>query len=605
MIAIDSVLSRLNREQHRAATSPSQEILVLAGAGSGKTSVMVSRIANLQLNERVGTSNMLALTFTRLAAHEMKERIGRLIGDQLAKKLTAGTFHAFCVGVLRKWGRAVDLGSDFSIYDEDDRKAIIESVIADLRYVSQVKVTQFDPWSTEQTDAANQAVADEYRYRLRSNNAVDLDGLLVMTVQVLKETDAAQDLRRQFTHVFVDEYQDTDDRQERILELIDPEHLFVVGDPAQAIYGWRGARIENILTFEVRHPGCEVIRLERNYRSTKPILELANRVIADSAHTSPLQLWTDKDGPGIGIHDYPHEEREASVIAEHLAGLNGPPLSEVAILARTNSQVDLINKELNNRGIASFVVSNKHDPLNVYEVRRVLDYMEYLCNPMNGRALFRIVNWPERRIAELDMMRLRREATTQGRHVCELIEDATNLRDDLTQATEHHDANPWTSARVMFDCLASYVGLRVRYEVEGRNNRVDQLEAALAAIERWQDRQAIAGEPIDPETFLRWLRTRDIQDRFSDQTEDAVRIMTIHAAKGLEWDHVFLVGCNEGILPSKRGDLEEERRLFYVAVTRARETLSLSHIGKREGYGGKVQSLNPSRFLEAAEVSVR
>lgn len=611
MSVLDQVLARLNPEQHRAAITTSPKTLVLAGAGSGKTSVLVSRIAHLQLNERVGTSNMLALTFTRLAAHEMKERVGKLIGAQLSKNLTAGTFHSFCVGVLRRWGVAVGLDSDFSIYDQDDRKAILESIASDLHYGSKVKLSQLDPWAKDQPDSSYKAVSDEYLYRLRQNNATDLDGLLMLTCRLLETTDAAYWLHNTYTHVFVDEYQDTDDRQERILRVIKPKNLFVVGDPSQAIYGWRGARIENILTFEERNPGCEVIRLERNYRSTKPILAIANRVIADAPYKAPLQLWTDKEADeGLEpiVHHLSDDKSEAGFVAnavlcgclDHLYD----SLSEVAILARTNAQVETMREALEAIGVSSFVVSNSGDPLNVFDVRRVLDYMAYLCNPRDGRALFRIVNWPERRIAELDMMRLRREATMQGRHVCELIEDATNLRDDLTQATEHHDSNPWTSARVMFDCLASYVGLRVRYEVEGRNNRVDQLEAALAAIERWQDRQAIAGEPIDPETFLRWLHTRDIQDRFSDQTEDAVRIMTIHAAKGLEWDHVFLAGCNEGILPSKRGDLEEERRLFYVAVTRARETLCLSYFNQREGYGGKVQRLQRSQFLESAEVTV-
>src|SRR5690625_2362422 len=222
MNAVTRVLSRLNPEQHQAATSESPRILLMAGAGSGKTSVLVSRIGNLQVNERVGTSNMLALTFTRLAAKEMKERVGTLIGDRLARSLTAGTFHSFCVRFLRQYGHLCGLEPNFSVYDEDDKIALLEGIVADLRYGSHIRASKVNPWAQgDDATAAEKAVAQEYLYRLRRNNAVDLDGLLYLTIQVLEENeDVRDDLLALYTHVFVDEYQDTDHRQERILELI-------------------------------------------------------------------------------------------------------------------------------------------------------------------------------------------------------------------------------------------------------------------------------------------------------------------------------------------------------------------------------------------------
>lgn len=608
--ALDTVLERLSPEQRRAATSPSPCILVLAGAGSGKTSVLVSRIAHLQLNERVGTSNMLALTFTRLAAHEMKERVGRMIGEQLGKALTAGTFHSFCVKVLRKWGREVGLGPDFSIYDEEDRQAILEAVVTDLRYGALVKSSQVNPWARKQPNSAYEAIAKEYLYRLRQNNAIDLDGLLALTIRVLEETEAAEQIRRHYSHVFVDEYQDTDDRQERILQLIAPENLFVVGDPAQAIYGWRGARVENILSFEERHPGCEVIRLERNYRSTKSILSIANRVIAQAPFKAPLQLWTDKEpleGMEPSVHALTDEEAEARfVVAEVQKGVREgriTSLSSVAVLARTNRQLDAVRKAFEEAGIACFVVSNANDPLDEFDVRRVLDHAAYLTNIMDGRALMRIVNWPKRRFTDLELSRMRLEATQRGVHVSEVVRERLPLHGELMQVA-NSDPAAWQSMSALFRLLVDWTGIRNQYEQAGLINRLDMLDSAEAAIRRWEGQQLEAGEPCDPLTFLRWLRTRDVQDRFRDQTEDAVRLMTIHAAKGLEWDHVFVIGCNDQILPSKKGDFEEERRLFYVAVTRARESLCLTYMGQRQTMWGKTQLLEPSPFLVAAGLAL-
>ncbi|WP_080840063.1 ATP-dependent helicase [Cohnella massiliensis] len=596
MSRVDEVLRRLNPEQYRAATSPSSCILCVAGAGSGKTSVLTSRIGNLQVNERVGTSNMLALTFTRLAAKEMKERVASLIGEEFAKKLTAGTFHSFCVSVLRQHAHKVGRDRDFSVYDEEDRRSLIESVIADLRYTSKVRASQVNPWSGNAGNAEMKAVVDEYHYRLKANNATDLEGLLAMTEKLLSENpDIAAELSGRFSYVYVDEYQDTDDRQERILNLLRPANLFVVGDPAQSIYGWRGARIENILTFEERHPGCEVVRLEQNYRSTKPVIELANRTIERAAYQSPLQLRTDKEGDDPSVNEYLDDALEAQAISEKIQQqvAAGESTKDMAILCRTNFQLQIMQAALEQAGIPTFVVGSRNDAMNPYDVRRIVDYLAFVANPKDELPMNRIINWPERRIGDIALL----QADPEDIAALRLPELA-----GLKQFKEGIKALPcWHSVRETWNEIVRGLGLKERYEQAGIRNRIEELDRAEQFIARWEVRQQEMGEPFDPYAFLHWMRTRDMQERLAQEEADGVRLLTIHAAKGLEWERVFVIGVNEEILPSKRGDIEEERRLFYVAVTRARQWLHLSHLQQREGYGGKVQELVPSRFLGVIE----
>lgn len=596
MSKLDSVLRRLNPEQHRAATSSSARILVLAGAGSGKTSVLSARVAHLQVNERVGTSNMLALTFTRLAAQEMRTRVATLIGDELARKLTVGTFHSFCVQVLRKHAERVGLERDFSIYDTEDRDSLLEAVIKDLHYERVVKLSKVDPWGPQDVLGATTEVVREYHFRLRQNNAIDLQGLLATTFNLLRnDSEIANQYREQFSHVYVDEYQDTDQVQEGIIQLIQPTNLFVVGDPAQSIYGWRGAKIENILTFEERHPGCEVIRLERNYRSTIPILEVANRTMTGATIRSPLRLWAEEPGTVPTLQMFSTEYEEAARIHSAIWYLkeDGADLNKIAVLCRTNRQVEIVSTTLQQKGIETFVVSRSADPLNGADVRRVTDYMALAANPKDEHALHNVMNWPRRRVSDLDLLKADPEQVLSLR-----LPGLEPLSDLLCFIRDSHSL--WVSASDMFLNLIVQLGLPDHYQSQGLSNRYATLHAAALAIQRWEERQKIRAEQTDPTTFLRWIRTRDIQGRLEDPAT-GVRVMTIHAAKGLEWNHVFIVGCNEGVFPGKRGDLEEERRLFYVAVTRAREDLNLSYTQTRETFGGHVQEVAPSRFLQALQ----
>lgn len=587
----------------------------MAGAGSGKTAVLTARIARLQLKERVGTSNMLALTFTRLAAAEMKERVAKLIGEDLAKNLTAGTFHSFCVRVLRTYGKKIGVEPNFSVYDTEDAQAIMEAVINDLGLKSKVKLP-IDPWEPSKDPFVSQ-VAKEYQYRLKRNNAIDLDGLLAQTVFLLgAHQDIANELRNRFTYVFVDEYQDTDSRQATITNLIDPQNLFVVGDPSQSIYGWRGAKIENILTFAEQNPGTEEVRMECNYRSSKPILKLANNVIEKANHKSPLQLWTDKEGFEVGVTCYSTEDSEAEAIATEIAerlawgAIGGKVLSnldgikaleDVAILCRTNYQVEHYNAALQRAGLKTYVVSNNADPLKGFDARKIIDYMAYICNPRDGRALKHIINWPEQRMTDLQLHQAEMDATSNMQTLAEHLEDQLNLLTgwDIIEGWE-------TDVTKLWDTVVKNIGLRDMYRKQNLGNRIDALNTAEQAISRWWDRQETMGESTDPYAFLRWMRTKDIQDKLAQEKPEGVQIMTVHAAKGLEWPHVYIPGCNKDVFPSKKGDIEEERRLFYVAVTRAKKTLNLSYYDQKETNWGKKQlvDMKPSPFLEAMGVTV-
>lgn len=596
---LDNLINKLNEPQRQAVETSESRVLVMAGAGSGKTSVLTTRIAHLQLNERVGTSNMLALTFTRLAATEMKERVGKILGENLTKNLTTGTFHSFCVRILRTYGSKIGMEPTFSVYDTEDRDALMESVIRELLLVGKVKPT-IDPWYEPENPFEAQVIR-EYKYRLRRNNALDLDGLLAETVRLLTEhPDVASELQKRYTHIFVDEYQDTDSRQEAIIEAIEPKNLFVVGDPSQAIYGWRGAKIENILTFEERNRilGTEVVRMERNYRSTKPILNFANKIIELSSFGNPLQLWTDKDGPRIELDIYQSEDEEASMIARLIDNQinQGVKAEDIAILCRTNYQVDHYNRALKQAGLKTYVVSNKADPLNAWDVRRIVDYMSYICNPKDDRAFRKIINWPDQRMTDLELQQAELESTVKMISMPELLQDRVmDILSSWLLESWHNDV------RLLWKQVIDNLGLEERYQSQGLHNRIADLMRAEEAIERWVVRQVGLGESYDPYTFLRWLRTKDIQERMVQEKPEGVQILTVHAAKGLEWAHVYVPGCNLDVFPSKKGDHEEERRLFYVAVTRAKETLHLSHFKERQNPWGKRETvtMKPSPFLEA------
>jgi DNA helicase II / ATP-dependent DNA helicase PcrA len=593
------LLHELNDEQRQAAVSESKNILCLAGAGTGKTKTLVSRIAHLNDN-RVGPSNMLALTFTRLAGAEMKERLEKLIGEEKTKELFCNTFHSFCVNVLREFGYKVGLDSNFMIYDQADRDSLIKTIIDEFCYRTTVNKVLDAIYSEVSETSEEVAVLKELHFRMNSNNAIDLDGLLEMVKQLfIHYSDVTEHYRKQYKYVFVDEYQDTSDTQKEIIQLLDPEHLFVVGDDFQAIYGWRGAEVENILNFDKEFENVETVKLTKNYRSTKPIIDAANRLIKFNVNQTDKELETSLEGVEVTIEHYENMREEADAIVEKIA--QAKSFSDIAILARTNAQIEQMERALRENNIPTLVLSNKGDPLKDQDTQMLLGFMEIVINQKESWKIKRLVNYPETRLGilqleEVELYRIERDCTyleaLQAKQ-----KDYPKLQSFFNIINKLKSLNLYQmDAMTAFRAIVHTVGIIPMYQEKGLNNRVERLAMARDRIGRWIKQQERLGDKPSPENFLRWMVTRDIQEKLMDD-RDAVRLMTVHGSKGLEFETVYIVGVNEDVFPSGRGDIEEERRLMYVAVTRAKRKLHISGNRFKTDFSHKRVALEESRFI--------
>jgi DNA helicase-2/ATP-dependent DNA helicase PcrA len=607
------LLNGLNEAQRRAVTSTAPVILCLAGAGSGKTRTLTHRIAYLHQEHRVGTSNMLALTFTRLAGKEMKERIMNLIGEDQGKKLFVNTFHAFAVSVLRDWGFKLGIEKNFTIYDQEDRDSIMKQIISDfgekttLNKVYQLleRIKGGDDVSATTEEGR---VIREYGYRLKQNNAVDLD-TLVPLVNALwtKDPGILQHYQQTYSHVFVDEFQDTSDDQAKFLRLLNPKNLFVVGDDFQAIYGWRQARVEYILNFHETYPNSEIIKLEDNYRSTREIVETANRLIAHNQKQTNKTLRAHKDGSAIEIFETQDETEEAGEVIARVKALqvSGTPLKEIAILARTNNQIDMLKEIMDEMDIPAIRVSGKDDPFKKRDIYLLLCWINHICNRQDSFTLKKIINFPRQFVSPIQLKEFEIKAMEKDI----TLDEALNLSSDINIQKHFFDVIKTVENRVMgegasdmsqyFKILVEVLDMKHFYDDQGLTNRVKDMERAYQYMWRWEQSKKELGEDSSVYAFLKWLRYRDIQEKFILETQDAVKLMTVHASKGLEFNTVFVIGMNQGVFPSKKTqDIEEERRLFYVAITRAKERLFISRPKEITGFNGLPFNPEPSQFIE-------
>lgn len=602
------LLSGLNEQQLQAVTSDNPIILNLAGAGSGKTRVLTHRMAYLHQEKRVGTGNMLALTFTRLAAKEMKERVMKLVGTSEGYKLTIGTFHSFCVRILKEWGHLVSLEKNFTIYGEDDRRAIIQSCIEELGYKVKLQDVLDNLYTVLPEDSPVAKVTAEYRYRLARNNALDLDGLLAATREVLTFPQVQMELQSRYRYVFVDEFQDTNDIQLEIIQLLNPENLFVVGDDFQAIYGWRGSNVRNIIEFPDKHPGCEVIKLEQNYRSTKQIVSAANLLIKHNLSQTEKALITDRDGEDIVYMVRSNDDVEAEIIASAI----GAELklvetwSDIAVLARTNKQLEKIKEVLDRQNIPNLIVSSQDDVFKKHDIRMLIAFIEAAVNPLDDTNVRKVINFPEMRLTDLEIQNLELIALELGYSLSEVMFIGTEKERaflKLLRLTRESSEEHETSLEVIKEAIHQ-LDLRFHYYNEGLNNRAEDISTMLTEVERWQNVQESLGETNGIFSFLKWLRTKDLQEKLVQEKVDAVKLMTVHASKGLEFPVVFVIGMNQNVFPSKRtADMEEERRLFYVAITRAKDRLYLTRPEQRAAYPGGPMALQmESQFIREIQV---
>ena len=634
------MLDALNPSQREAVSTTEGPLLVLAGAGTGKTRVITTRIAYL-VSRGVDPSSILAMTFTNKAAGEMRERVAALAGPR-AKEMTVGTFHAFCARVLREHGQALGLPRKFTICDASDQLSAVKSAMRELRVhetamhpsavlarvsLAKNRMETAEGFLDAGTGGGDQLVGSvwqRYREFLARTRSLDFDDLLLETVRLLRDhRDVRDHYRKRYRYVLVDEYQDTNSPQYEIVKHIGGEHrnVCVVGDDDQSIYGWRGADIRKILGFPRDFEGATVVRLQTNYRSTRPILAAANQVIRRNAARHEKALESSRGaGEPVRFARLADETGEARFVVEEMRKLSreGARPRDFAILCRTQVQFRPFEGELRANGIP-YVVVGGMSFFDRKEVRDVVAYLKLAVNPRDETSLLRIINTPARGVGKASMDRVLEFATREGISAGEAFERASEIADLSPQAVEGYrklraavdGAGLAEAGSQLVSRLESFLE-RIDYRAEVTRLYADpQLRdarwAGVLEVLNFAENHVRRSRNPSLEDFLEELALSGDDgpgDKNKDQGRDAVTLMTLHAAKGLEFPHVFLVGMEEGLLPHARavaeGGVEEERRLAYVGITRAMTTLTLSFAFERAKYGRRARSV-PSRFLYEAQ----
>jgi DNA helicase-2/ATP-dependent DNA helicase PcrA len=608
-------------------------LLILAGAGSGKTSTMTHRIARLVREEGISPHSILAVTFTNKAAAEMRERVEALIGGH--SRMWILTFHAACLRILRTHAEVMGYGRDFVVYDPADQRTVIKNClkahdVKDKKFtpayvLSVISANKEKGVSPAEYDAANgdsqtgkilAPLFAEYEKILKKNNAMDFDDLLLCAVRLLERNgDILESYRERFRYIMVDEYQDTNAMQYKLIRLLAEArgNICVVGDDDQCIYQWRGADINNILDFEKDFKGTKVVKLEQNYRSNANILNGAHSVIEKNRARKSKKLWTDKDaGEKITCHYTVDEKAEAAFVAERIASMQadeGCEFKDFAVLYRTNAQSRTFEEALSARGVPYRVLGG----LRYYdrkEIKDMLAYMRLVQNPADDLSFERVVNEPKRGVGDKTLERLAAHAATRGESLLQLVSDravceslpsraglaVAEMTEALTELAAERD-----NLRVsdVYDLLLSRTGYlkaledQKSVEAESRIENLLEFKSVIASYEREDPQISLA-------TFMEKIALLSDIDNH-DPNEDAVALMTLHSAKGLEFPVVFMPGMEEGLFPSwrsieKEDGVEEERRLCYVGMTRAMRKLFLTRAELRTLYGKTDRTLE-SRFL--------
>jgi DNA helicase-2/ATP-dependent DNA helicase PcrA len=627
------ILSRLNPEQKEAVTYLNGPLLILAGAGSGKTRVLTHRLAYLVGQNICSPWEILAVTFTNKAAGEMKKRVGDLI-HRGVEGLWVGTFHSTCARILRKEGYLLGYNRDYTIYDENDKQALIKKIMNDLAIperkipakavmsrISSAKDNLIGPeeyqkMSYDFFEKEVSKVYSLYQQELLKNQAMDFDDLIFNTVSILANHEKISiEYGHKFRHILVDEYQDTNHAQYMLVKLLSDKHrqLCVVGDDDQSIYGFRGADIRNILEFEKDFPEAKTIRLEQNYRSTKIILECANEVVKNNTGRKGKELWTENStGEKVALFCAWDERDEADKITRVLKNNRDKDrLKDHVILYRTNAQSRALEDSLRRAAMPYLIVGG----LKFYErkeIKDILSYLRVVVNQADSVSLKRIINVPPRGIGETSLSRIENHASEKCVILFEALKAAEQVAglgpgvkssinafvkdlEDLIGAKDADNAQELISRTIEKSGYLRFIGNQYldKTEADNRTENVQELvSAANDFCERSEDKGLAA--------FLAEVSLVADIDRW-DENADAVTLMTIHNAKGLEFKHVFIAGLEEGLMPhvaslDTKEELEEERRLFYVAITRAQNTLNLCYAMSRRRFGGLMQSA-PSRFI--------
>ncbi len=675
---INQQFSRMNDMQQKAVFHIKGPLLILAGAGSGKTSVLINRISNMvrfgdsynstyfpgdideetlyclkyavenktkldfDVERKISTGviwpyHILAITFTNKAAAELRSRLENSLGEY-SKDVLASTFHSLCMRILRRDGSNIGYGASFTIYDTDDQKRIMKEVMKDfniddkfvqlktvMNRISGYKDKLISPIEAEKfaNNTHEKLIVrcyEEYQHRLKKANALDFDDLIYQTVMLFRNhEDVLEYYQNRYRYIMVDEYQDTSTAQFELINLLSRGHnnLCVVGDDDQSIYRFRGATIENILSFEEQFPTAKVIRLEQNYRSTSNILNAANSVIENNNNRKGKTLWTStKGGEKVKVYHIDKEFDEAKNVVE-IIGENvrkGAKLSDHAVLYRMNMQSSNIENALARSGITYRVIGG-HRFYDRAEIKDIMAYINIVVNPTDNLRLKRIINTPTRKIGNTTVNTLQEVADEKGVSMIQVLYNMYDypqlsrslapLNNFLTiykQLLELYRTRPMEEFVPNLIKITGYEQMLTLQGEEGKT-RLENIGQLVSNIQRYKD----ANEDATLEMFLEEVSLISDIDNY-DENADSVTLMTIHSAKGLEFPYVFLVGVEEGIFPGEISkynpdDIEEERRLCYVGITRAKKELYISHCSERMVFG-QTKRPQPSRFIEEMDKDV-
>ena len=640
-----SYLNELNDAQRAAVEYNEGPQLVIAGAGSGKTRVLTYKIAYL-LEHGIHAGNILALTFTNKAAREMKSRIASLVGEQVARYLWMGTFHSICTRILRQEAELIGYTRDFTIYDTTDSKSVIKHIVKDMQLdekvykpnvvlsrISLAKNQLLSPTSyssnreyTMQDRFARipevSRIYSEYNRRLKACNAMDFDDLLFMTNTLFKNNDdVLRKYQEYFRYILVDEYQDTNYSQYLIVKrLAEPDnHICVVGDDAQSIYSFRGANIENILTFQKGYANAQLFKLERNYRSTQTIVNAANSLIRHNRGQIPKAVYSELAlGDRLQLSTYMSDRDEGKAVAQQVKLLyrQGYDYESIAVLYRTNAQSRVIEDELRHLGIPYRIYGG----MSFYQRKEIKDAIAYFrlaVNSQDNEAFIRVINYPLRGIGETTVMKVREASRMSGLSMMEVIVNPESAKLDVSSAT----MKKLTAFCELIQGFGERVATTDAYEFatmmlrdtgvlrEAKSDttpegvaRLENLEEMLSGIHEFVEQRMRDGISFTPMTeFLSEVSLLTDHDENQDDTQARITLLTVHAAKGLEFKVTFIVGLEENLFPSQfcqaPKEIEEERRLLYVAITRAMERCYMTNARQRFRNGQTVFS-SPSRFLK-------
>ena len=635
-------LRHLNPPQRDAVTTLTDPLLVLAGAGTGKTRVITYRMAEL-IRNRTPPDRILSVTFTNKAAKEMLERTKALLGGKLKARPWISTFHAFCVRVLREEIEHLGYPKTFAIVDRGDQESIARSVLRDIRVAEKSLkpgdllyiVSRWKSAAVPPAQASDVAQDDRefiaalgyrrYQEKLRSTGAVDFDDLLLLTDRLFAEfPDVLKRHQQRFDHVQIDEYQDTNGIQFRLIEALVREHqnLCVVGDDDQSIYGWRGAEVEHILNFAGHFPGAKVIRLEDNYRCTDEILGIANRLVTHNQDRHRKELRATKKGvDSVRFREFPDEQMEAEMVVreiKYLAEVKGVSLKDFAILFRTNEQPRVFESELR-RAQIPYVLMGSQSFFDRKEIRDVMAYLKVIAHPSDETSLLRIINTPARGISNKTVDAVLTYSVKEGKSFWEgakELEATGGIPSKAAQSVAHFRRlldgyrRKFDESPNRMDVLTRELIQEIGYETEIEKQykdpqqalmRTEMLDLFVQAHTEYIERER---QPSLSD-FLSGLALdgrEDEPDKEQQAAQEAVKLMTLHSAKGLEFPRVYLVGMEEGLLPHKRSvdatekEIAEERRLCYVGITRAQDQLTLTRAAARRKWG-KMRPSMPSRFL--------